>query len=188
MKSKTRTAFIFIGCLIAVTCAAMAYSNRIDQPNMPGKPIENTAKSKVVTLTGSLTQNKIYTGGDGNVSLSLTLAAADVFQPEKKDTRHADMVVVLDRSGSMDGKKIADAKKAIDNLLACLSQKDRIALISYSDGVQLHSELVPVTGTERDRLSSTVRQIYAGGGTNLGAGLQQGINTLLSASKTGIGL
>ena len=186
MKRKYFKPIFFIGCLIAVTGAAMAYSGRVSAwiPNLvnsPDKPHHNG----IVTVAGHLVQDKIYQGGDGSVGFSLTLRADDVLGPNTENLRNVDMVIVLDRSGSMQGKKIQDAKRAVSKLLSSLSEKDRIALVSYSNGVTKHSGLVNATGTNRNLLMSSIDRIFAGGGTNLGAGLQTGINTLIGANAVG---
>jgi Ca-activated chloride channel family protein len=85
----------------------------------------------------------------------------------------------------MQGGKIRDAKQAVLNLLSNLSKRDRFALISYSNDVRRHSNLLKATATNRMLLNSAIHEIAAGGGTNLGAGLQEGINVLLAARKNG---
>lgn len=186
MKRKYLKPMFVIGCLIAITGAAMAYSSRVSAwiPNLvnsPGKPDNNG----IVSLTGQLVQDKIYQGGDGTVGFSLTMRADDVIGPRAESLRNVDMVIVLDRSGSMKGKKIQDAKRAVLNLLSNLSEKDRIALVSYSNGVTKHSGLLHATETNRNLLISSINGIRAGGGTNLGAGLQTGINTLIGTHHMG---
>jgi len=188
MKRKYLKPLFVVGFLIVITGAAMAYSSRgnpwvsnlITAPN-PG----NLDKNGVISLTGRLVQDKVLQGGDGTADLALSLHADDMLNPDKGIAQHADMVIVLDRSGSMKGSKIRNAKHAVLNLLSDLSEKDRFALVTYSDGVETHSDLVPVTGLNRKHLISLVNRIRAGGGTNLGAGLQTGINTLVRAKKIG---
>ena len=94
-----------------------------------------------------------------------------------------DMVIVLDRSGSMKGRKIEDARRAVLELLSSLSAGDRFALITYSDGVHIASGLSNVTAANRVRITSAVNKIRAGGGTNLGAGLRAGMDTLAFRSR-----
>jgi Ca-activated chloride channel family protein len=138
-----------------------------------------------VTLSGRLVQNKILQGSDGRVHLSLRLQAADDLGSTAAEPRNVDMVIVLDRSGSMKGRKITDARQAVLNLLSSLSAKDRFALITYSDNVQYVSTLSNVTTAHRQQLDSLIRRITAGGGTNLSAGLQAGINVLGSTPESG---
>jgi Ca-activated chloride channel family protein len=79
----------------------------------------------------------------------------------------------------MNGQKISDAKDAILKLLSRLSSNDRFALVSYSDGVTTHCRLLNMTQKNREFLKSAVNSICEGGGTNLGAGLEEGIRLLL---------
>jgi Ca-activated chloride channel family protein len=188
MKPKYLKALLFIGCLIVITGAAMAYSNRGNpwMPNLSKDPNpDNINKNGLISLTGHLVQDKVLQGGVGTVDVALSLHVDDMLNPNKGNAHNADMVIVLDRSGSMKGSKIRNAKRAILNLLSDLSEKDRFALIAYSDRVEKYSDLVSVTGVNRRRLISLVNRMWADGRTNLGAGLQTGINTLLKAKKMG---
>ena len=91
----------------------------------------------------------------------------------------ADLVIVLDRSGSMEGQKLNDARQAVIGLLDQLGPDDRLALVIYSNGVQTQSGLVPMNEVNRRRLTSAVDHVYAGGGTNLGGGLKRGMELLM---------
>jgi Ca-activated chloride channel family protein len=95
------------------------------------------------------------------------------------------MVIVLDRSGSMKGRKINDARQAVLHLLSGLTAKDRFALVTYSDRVQQISGLTYVTADHDKQFKALVGGIRAGGGTNLGDGLQTGINVMLTAQENG---
>lgn len=188
MKRKYLKPIFFIGCLIAITGAAMAYSNKgnLWVPSLINGPDTSTPdQNGIVSLSGRLVKDKILQGGDGTVNLSLSLHAVDVFAPDRSNARNVDMVIVLDRSGSMKGSKIRDAKRAILNLLSDLSDTDRFALVAYSDGVEKYSDLVHATRSNRKHLISSVKKIWASGGTNLGAGLQTGVNTLLKSKHIG---
>jgi Ca-activated chloride channel family protein len=85
----------------------------------------------------------------------------------------------------MGGEKIADARQAALNLLSNLSAEDRFGLVTYSDAAQRQSNLIKATPGNRERLRSIISGISVGGATNLGAGLQEGINVLLSARENG---
>jgi Ca-activated chloride channel family protein len=188
-RSRRIRAFFVIILMIAATGATMAYSSgkgKILWSNWISPKIQPApAESGPVHVTGKLIQKKILRGSQGRVNLSLILQADDVLEAAGSEGRNVDMVIVLDRSGSMQGQKISDARQAALNLLSRLSQKDRFALITYSDTAYRLSDLVPVSNAYRDHLESVIYNIRAGGGTNLGAGLKQGIKTLISANKIG---
>ena len=190
MKPTRLKSFVLIIVLIAATGAAMAYSAGVGKSWLSGLMTRPGARilpvgSGPVTLNGRLVQDKVLQGSDGRVHLALTLLADDRFDPQSSEARNVDMVIVLDRSGSMKGRKISDARQAVLHLISGLTAKDRFALVSYSDGVQQISDLNYVTADHGKQLKIRVGGIRAGGGTNLGAGLQTGINVMLSAPDIG---
>ncbi|MEE9536383.1 MAG: VWA domain-containing protein, partial [Desulfobacterales bacterium] len=189
MKLNRLKSFILIIGLIAVTGAAMAYTAGAGKTWFSDWITPATHRPVIesgpLTLSGRLVQNKILQGSEGRVNLALTLQASDSYGSTAAEPRNVDMVIVLDRSGSMQGRKIKDARQAVLQLLSSLSTKDRFALITYSDGVQHVSTLHKVTVNHREQLETFIHRITAGGGTNLGAGLQAGINLLVSAPETG---
>jgi len=185
MKNARIRQLILVAGLIAVTCLAMAYTENgpaLTTTPMPASPV--SATNGIVTLSGALTQEKIYAGGDGAAAIVLTMSA-DKIATGEATAQHVDMVIVLDRSGSMDGEKLENARKAVLNLVSELSPSDRFALVTYSDDAQVVSGLAAVTPESRGPLCDRVRNIQASGGTNLGRGLEEGIRILKSAPRTG---
>jgi Ca-activated chloride channel family protein len=65
-----------------------------------------------------------------------------------------------------------------------LSAADRFALVTYSDGVRIDSNLQNVTPDNRRNMEHAVSRVKVGGGTNLGAGLQAGIDLLESSLES----
>jgi Ca-activated chloride channel family protein len=129
-------------------------------------------------------QDKVLKGADGRVTVSLNLAAARLPELDTPPTQAADLVIVLDRSGSMEGEKLNDARQAVIGLLDQVSPEDRLALVTYSNAVQTQSGLVLMDDANRRQLTSAVAQVYAGGGTNLGGGLKRGIDLLMRAPSS----
>jgi len=163
---KTHTyGFLTILALITVSGAALAFMGTSESQNQPD--LSETGDSELVTVTAALTQDKVLLGSDGTVSVALTLSAQEMEQM-REDVEPLDLVVVLDRSGSMKGRKINDAKRAVINLLGRMSPRDRMSIITYSNGVEILSGLLPMNQDSREYLSSIVNRIYSGGGTNLG--------------------
>jgi Ca-activated chloride channel family protein len=63
-----------------------------------------------------------------------------------------DLILVLDRSGSMDGEKFQQAQQAAGYILDNLNQGDRFNIISFSTGIQMYSdELRPASETAEAR-------------------------------------
>jgi len=190
MKKDRIKPLALIGCLIVVTVAAMAYANRYaiespkENPNVSPlvHPPMESSDSGILGLTGSLPQKKILKGGDGRFTVALNLSAKKIAPETDRAVRRVDMVIVLDRSGSMGGQKINHAKDAIRKLVERLTAEDRFALVSYSNDVRRHSPLSFMDPGQKEKIISEIDRIGSGGGTNLGGGLAEAI-ALLSASK-----
>jgi len=105
-------------------------------------------------------------GEDGFALLSLTPPDA----PSGREPR--DLAVVLDVSGSMAGDKIEQARSAVLGLIDGLGPDDRFRLISFSNGLEVHSgEWVRATRAARRSARAWVERLRADGGTNLHAAL-----------------
>ncbi len=132
MKKNQLKNFILITVLILATGGAMAYSS--NKPGgffsnwISGSPHPHTGNDEILKASGHLVQNKVLLGSDGTVGLSLTLQAEDLAAGGSPEARNVDMVIVLDRSGSMQGHKLKDARRAGLKLLSNLSAKDRFAM------------------------------------------------------------
>ena len=112
---------------------------------------------------------------DGIVTLALTLPAPENDLSDNAATPGVDLVVVLDRSGSMNGRKITDARRAVQRLMEALSPKDRLGLVTYGNAPQTLTGLLPMTESNRRELAAVISGIQPGGGTNLGGGLEAGL-------------
>ena len=83
-----------------------------------------------------------------------------------------DLVFVLDRSGSMSGEKITQAKEALRFILENLNADDRFAVVSFSDYVEAYqTSLEPVSSDAVARAVSWTSRLEASGGTDLDAAL-----------------
>ncbi len=95
------------------------------------------------------------------------------FALEANDKRTpVNVAIVLDKSGSMSGKKIAQAREAAIAAIQRLNADDIVSIITYDSTVNV---LVPATRlTDRVMFERKIRQINAGGSTALFAGVSKG--------------
>jgi Ca-activated chloride channel family protein len=183
MQNNRKSLLGLLG-LIATVSVILAYV-AADNNVLAGLVRTMPVSQGPVTMGVELVQHKVLAGSDGQVGVSLTLAADQIEPPDGRPMQNADLVIVLDRSGSMAGRKLEDARQAVLQLIDRLAPQDRLALVTYSNGVEIVSPLVFMNGANRDRVRATVQEIYSQGGTNLGGGLQQGIATLMQAPAAG---
>jgi len=87
-----------------------------------------------------------------------------------------DIVFVLDVSGSMRGRKIEQAKKALVFCVNALNPKDRFEVITFSNGVSKHfGKLVDANKGNIADASGFIKSIAANGGTNINQALLDGL-------------
>jgi Ca-activated chloride channel family protein len=88
-------------------------------------------------------------------------------------------VIVLDRSGSMQGAPIAQARKAIEACLAALSESDWFGLVAFDDQVEsMSAGLLPGTRENREKARAFLSQVDARGGTELARGFLEAARML----------
>jgi len=94
------------------------------------------------------------------------------------------IIFVLDRSGSMSGKKIEQSKKALEFVLANLNEGDNFNIIDYDDRVEMYkSELQRYSTENFDNAKSYVTGINSGGGTNINDALVKALEMLKDDNK-----
>ena len=142
---------------------------------------------------------------DGNPIYQIDLTA----QAKSNIVTHSkacDIVLVLDRSGSMywslsgseDGSKerVTALQASVNAFLTEIqksSPKSRVAIVTYADDARIDSGLVSVTdATDSGKVNSALTTIVdglsskCGGGTQSGKGLQQAVNIFNSVAKTDV--
>lgn len=94
------------------------------------------------------------------------------FAVNKKEIVETDFIFILDRSGSMKGKKIEQAKKALRFCINNLNDGDRFNLITFNTDVDPFSERLDSVKKIRKDALAFVDGIVANGGTNINGALQ----------------
>lgn len=94
------------------------------------------------------------------------------------------VAILLDRSGSMEGAPIKQARNAVAACLAALSAEDHFALVVFDDRVECMSEAL-LAGTLENRSSARqfLDKIDARGGTHLANGFEKAANILAGAGN-----
>jgi Ca-activated chloride channel homolog len=177
-----RNRWLVAGGLVLVTAVAgAAASGKTSLPAVVGPAGALTfaaAPAGPVSFTGTLDRGSVLVGGDSTVRMELVIGADGT--PERADgsRRPTDLVVVLDRSGSMQGATMEHAKSAIRELVSELSPGDRFALVTYSNDAWLAIPPASATAEARAGWLATVAAIPADGGTNLSSGMDLGLDVI----------
>jgi Ca-activated chloride channel family protein len=129
------------------------------------------------------TGTSVFSGVDGKGKGRFAVVVPSTEFGEKP-TRSRRLVILLDRSGSMDGTPLARAKKAIEACLASLDESDLFGLVAFDNEVEsFSSTLEAATKTIRERARDFLDKIGARGGTELAKGVESAATLLNSGSS-----
>ncbi len=94
---------------------------------------------------------------------------ADAPQPDPgAEPIKREITIVIDRSGSMGGPKIEQARESARQIVAGMHDGERVHVIDYADDVRSFSDApVEISDTTRGELFAYIDAIVARGGTNL---------------------
>ncbi len=124
-------------------------------------------------------QANVPAGAPNIVHVLLTVTAPD--QAQGKPRPQLNIAAVIDRSGSMQGKKLEFAKAAVSQLLDQLGPQDRFSLVAFDD------EVLPlvegVRTNDKTESQEFIARIEAGGSTNLSGGWIKGLELAGRESK-----
>ncbi len=96
------------------------------------------------------------------------LLAAPNPDVRKEDVEPKNVAFVLDTSGSMAGRKIEQAKAALDYCVESLDPRDRFTVIAFSSDVRAWMlGLQEASRANKDQAKEFIREQHAAGGTNI---------------------
>ncbi len=122
-----------------------------------------------VNLEVSVSNPFLIANQEQSIFLKVGLTGLDLGEERRTP---ANVSIVLDRSGSMDGEKMARAKEAASIAISMLDDRDIVSIVTYSDTV---SVLVPATRvSDRNYIQSRIETVFADGSTALFAGVSKG--------------
>ena len=140
--------------------------NSIDAENYPEMIVNVSSTNETVEISKE------------SLSLHDTGVSIEEFQVAENEVNDLSLCFVLDRSGSMSGTSIKDAKKAIRQSMASLEDFVKVGLVSFENDATTECMLT----NSKYLLQSKLDGIMADGGTNIVAGLEQAYDVLKEAN------
>lgn len=131
-------------------------------------------------LGASVLSTRPSMGEDGYF---LLLASPDVEKPDEKPEPKC-VIFVLDRSGSMSGKKIEQAREALKFVLDNLRKGDTFNIIAYDDRVEtFQPELQRYDEHSRKEALRFVENLFPGGSTNINDAVEAALEMIHDDSR-----
>ncbi len=99
-----------------------------------------------------------------------------------KNKKHANIVLVIDTSGSMRGRKIVSAKQGARELIDMLGEEDRLSVVAFSSQVNWLVKDSPIS-SGRSQAIAAIDSLIADGGTALYNATHESYQHLLAQSS-----
>ena len=132
--------------------------------------LTNVAQAQQVTLDVALGTPAVLADQRQTAFLKVSLTG---FELHDETTRPAaNIAIVLDKSGSMNGEKMERAKDAAIMAIQRLNQQDIAAVVSYDSTVRVNMPATKVT--DKNAFRTSIKRIRANGNTALFAGVSKG--------------
>jgi len=157
--------------------ATLEYTAENEVPTSDFRLFYDVGKGKVSTRVLSYRPDKQEDG------YFLLLASPEIKAPDEKRPKKT-VVFVVDRSGSMSGKKIEQARAALKFVLENLRKGDLFNIVAYDSEVEsFRPELQKFDDDTRKAALGFIEGIYAGGSTNIDGALRAALGQLQDSSR-----
>ena len=90
-----------------------------------------------------------------------------------------DVVIIMDRSGSMSGRKIEQAKEGVSSLIKGLTSEDKMDIVAFDNGIEEYgSGLRTADGDARSAACAWVDDIESGGSTDIHSAVMRALERI----------
>jgi Ca-activated chloride channel family protein len=166
--SRVRTSLV-LGAAGATVLAALLLTQGTPQVRSEGF---DSSADDGMTLIAETTTQKILTGAE-HVAITITA-------PKSRTNQRPPLsvAIVIDRSGSMSGAPMENAKAAASRLVGQLDPNDAFTVIAYSSGDQVVMPMSRASDANKSAARAAIERIYDDGGTCISCGLVRGASEL----------
>ena len=127
------------------------------------------------TLSIEITKSKSHEDQTGKLTpLVVTISSSDIDEKVKG----VDIIFVVDVSGSMAGDKLDLVKESLKYLVSIMDERDRFALVTFSDSSYLIDDLTKMTHDNKIEVINNINVLKNKGNTNIYSGLEKSLSLL----------
>lgn len=176
--------------LVTLAAAAFAALHR-PQPratapltqSLPPPPTQSLAPASGPLSVSAQLERKWLTQGSSAPYVQIDVTALGAASEQVKAPVNA--VLVIDRSGSMAGEKIAKAREAARALIGALDGEDRLAIVDFASDAQVLLPSTAMTADARARALALVERLQPTSGTNFSGAFAQAAPQLRAGRTAG---
>ncbi|TXD38419.1 VWA domain-containing protein [Lujinxingia vulgaris] len=161
---------------------ATAAGEALMTPLTPSATTRESEQSGALQLSAELAHAQVLAERESETYLDVQLQTGE----SRAERRPAlNVALVLDRSGSMGGEPMAQARNAAARFLERLQPGDRVSVVSFGANARVDVPSQPVDAHNLPWLIRTIDRIDALGATHLSGGIEEGARTLLASRQAG---
>lgn len=134
---------------------------------------ENQSNGQVLLIPR---RSALLAGHDNTVDVLVRVQAPDTIDAPRRERPPMGVALVLDRSGSMSGGPLEEAKRCARFMVGRLTKADSVALVQFDDTVTVLADAAPLS--TQQELERIIERIHSGGQTNLHGGWLAGAEQL----------
>ena len=152
--------------------------------NIPATLISEAQMMVIEEAVNEFGKGFIMLGGENSFGLGgyfktpiERLLPVDMEIKSKEKLPSLGLMIVIDRSGSMEGSKLSLAKEAAARSVALLREEDTLGVIAFDDRPWVIVESGPIV--DKEKVENKIRTISPGGGTEIYESLKMAYDDLL---------
>lgn len=184
MRLRTVSALLLAAALLPACTPNRAHTAPPVTPTDPSVVVQPTQAVAPVELevVGELANRMIEAGKPAEV-----LARIRIVSPEGHDAERprANIGLVVDTSGSMEGDAIVQARSAALSLLADLRDGDVLSVVVFGSVPEVLVPATVIDAQARPRIRADIERMKATGTTDLAGGLSYGLAQVQSQMRSG---
>lgn len=139
-------------------------------------------ESNEFSIVSNWDRSFVPAGNDSERNLLIEIKAPGVKATESK-RRPMNIALVIDRSGSMQGRPLEAARMAAREVVEALAETDRLSIVIFDDEVETLVEASAMDSEGKLQATRQIERISSGGTTDLSAGWFEGARCVAGSIK-----